>query len=197
MQKYTLYNTPIISPILRRVFMFAFKAVGWKAEGTPPEDGRCVLAAAPHTSNWDLVAVLCVAFELRIHTYWMGKESIFRWPFKSLMLWLGGVPIDRSKSTNSVAQSIEAFETHGRMALVIPPEGTRSRTNKWKTGFYHIAEGAKVPLILGYVDYGRRTSGMGPVFELTGEVEKDMAEIKAYYSTITPKYPENFDCPGP
>ena len=112
------------------------------------------------------------------------------------MLWLGGVPIDRSKSTDAVAQCIEAFESRGKMALVVPPEGTRSRTKKWKTGFYHIAKGAKVPLILGYVDYGRRASGMGPVFELTGDVEKDMDGIKAYYSKITPKYPEKFDCPG-
>jgi 1-acyl-sn-glycerol-3-phosphate acyltransferase len=142
-----------------------------------------VLIAAPHTSNWDLPYTLMVAFALRLNIHWMGKRQIFRWPFGGLMRWLGGIAVDRSQSTNLVAASAKALrDAEGSVHLVIPPEGTRSQTRHWKTGFYWIAHEAGVPIVLAYMDYPRKLSGLGPVFTPTGDIEADMLQIKAYYS---------------
>jgi 1-acyl-sn-glycerol-3-phosphate acyltransferase len=142
-----------------------------------------VLIAAPHTSNWDLPYTLMTGFALRLNLYWMGKESIFRVPFGAFMRWLGGIAVDRSKSNNLVAASVEAIRAAaGPLQLVVPPEGTRSKTRYWKTGFYHIALGAGVPIVMAYMDYAEKRAGLGPVFHPTGDVERDMESIKAFYA---------------
>ena len=152
-----------------------------------------MLIAAPHTSNWDLPYTLMVAFALRLNIRWMGKQQIFRWPFGALMRWLGGIAVDRSRSTNLVAASAQALrDAPGSMHLVVPPEGTRSKTRHWKTGFYWIAHEAGVPIVLAYMDYPRKLSGLGPVFTPSGDVEADMAQIKAYYSQFKGKNWQQF-----
>ena len=135
-----------------------------------------MLIAAPHTSNWDLPYTLMVAFALRLNVYWMGKQSIFKPPFRRVMLWLGGIPIQRESSNNVVEASIVAIQkADGPVQLIVPPEGTRSKARYWKTGFYYIALGANVPIVMAYMDYARKESGLGPVFEPTGNIEADMA----------------------
>ena len=166
------------------------KLTGWKLEGTPPSELKYVVIAAPHTSNWDFVITLAMAFVLKFDMYCMGKITIFKGIAGPIMRWLGGIPVNRSASTNLVQQTIEAFNRHDRLIVVIPPEGTRSRVQKWKTGFYYIAVGAKVPIGLGFLDYKNKVGGFGPTFYPSGDIEKDCAEIHRFYANITGRYPD-------
>ena len=191
---HTIFDTPIINTVLRALSVAFLKLSGWRIEGSLPPDGnKSVLIAAPHTSNWDLPYTLMVAFVLRLNLYWMGKEQIFKPPFRGLMRWLGGIPVQRETSNNLVAASIEAIKAaRGPLQLVVPPEGTRSNTRYWKTGFYYIAVGAQVPIVMAYMDYKKKISGLGPVFRPTGDIEADMAAIKAFYAPFTGKNAAQF-----
>ncbi len=193
----TIFDTPVVKTILRALSVGFLKLAGWRIQGTlPPGAEKSVLIAAPHTSNWDLPYTLMVAFSLRLTVYWMGKEQIFRFPFRGLMMWLGGIPVQREKSNNLVAASVEAIKAaSGPLQLVVPPEGTRSKTRYWKTGFYHIAVGAQVPIVMAYMDYEKKISGLGPVFEPTGNIEVDMAKIKAFYANFKGKNASQFELP--
>ena len=183
---HTIFDTPIINTVLRAGSLAFLRLNGWTIEGSlPPEATKSVLIAAPHTSNWDLPYTLMVAFVLRLNIYWMGKSSLFRWPFGPLMRWLGGIAVDREKSSNLVVASAEAIRnTDGPVQLVVPPEGTRGKTRHWRTGFYFIALQARVPIVLAYMDYERKRSGLGPIFTPTGDVDADMTAIKRFYAPI-------------
>jgi 1-acyl-sn-glycerol-3-phosphate acyltransferase len=134
-----------------------------------------------------------VAFVLRLNIYWMGKQQLFPAPFRGLMMWLGGLPVEREKSNNLVAASIAALqEASGPLQLIVPPEGTRSKTRYWKTGFYHIAVGARLPIVLAYMDYDKKISGLGPVFEPSGDIDADMASIKTFYAGFKGKNADQF-----
>ena len=191
----TIFTTPGISAVLRALSTAFLRLSGWQLAGQlPAEAPKCVLIAAPHTSNWDLPYTLMVAFALRLNIRWMGKQQLFRWPFGALMRWLGGIAVDRSKSTNLVAAAADALRAApGSVHLVVPPEGTRSKTRQWKTGFYWIAHEAGVPIVLAYMDYPRKLSGLGPVFTPSGDIEADMAVIKAYYAQYKGRNWRQFD----
>jgi len=192
---HTIFDTPLINTLLR-VFSVSFlKLTGWTIEGTlPPGAEKSVLIAAPHTSNWDLPYTLMVAFALRLNIYWMGKEQLFRFPFGGLMRWLGGIPVNRDKASNLVAASAEAIRAAtGALHLIVPPEGTRSKTRFWKTGFYHIAVSAQVPIVMAFMDFEKKRSGLGPVFQPTGHLEADMASIKAFYAPFKGKNSAQFE----
>jgi 1-acyl-sn-glycerol-3-phosphate acyltransferase len=190
----TLFDTPVVNTILRGLSIAFMKLTGWKVEGElPPNGQKCVLIAAPHTSNWDLPYTLMVAFVLHLNIYWMGKRQLFRFPFRRIMMWLGGIPVSRETSNNLVAASVEAMKNaKGPLQLVVPPEGTRGKTRYWKTGFYYIAVGAGVPIVMAYMDYERKVSGLGPVFHPTGDIEADMVAIKAFYAPFKGKNAEQF-----
>ncbi len=166
----TIFSTPVVNALFRAFSVIYLKLAGWKVHGAlAAEAQKSVFIAAPHTSNWDLPYTLMVAFVLRLNIYWMGKASIFRFPFGPLMRWLGGIPVDRSKSNNLVAASAQAIaQASEALQLIVPPEGTRSKTRYWKTGFYHIAVAAQVPIVMAYMDYSRKISGLGPVFYPSG-----------------------------
>ena len=191
----TIFDTPVVNTMLRGLSRLILRAAGWKVEGVlPAHAAKSVLIAAPHTSNWDLPFTLMLAFSLRLRVYWMGKASLFRTPFGAVMRWLGGIPVNRSQTNNLVAMSAQALkDADGPMQLVVPPEGTRGKTRHWKTGCYHIAREAGVPIVLAYVDYGRKVGGLGPVFQTTGDVDQDMAAIKAFYAPIKGKNPHQFE----
>ena len=193
----TLFSTPVLNTALRAASLFFLRLNGWKVEGALPTSAqRCVLIAAPHTSNWDLPCTLMAGFALRLNLYWMGKASLFRWPFGALMLWLGGVAVNRERSTNLVAASAQALrEAGGPWQLVVPPEGTRGKARHWKTGFYFIALQAQVPIILAYMDYGRKVAGLGPEFVPTGDIERDMTEIRRFYAGAQGRNADQFE-PG-
>jgi 1-acyl-sn-glycerol-3-phosphate acyltransferase len=147
-----------------------------------------VLIAAPHTSNWDLPYTLMVAFVLRLNIYWMGKEQLFKPPFGGIMRWLGGIPVNRQSANNLVAAAVESIKAaDGPLQLVVPPEGTRSKVRYWKSGFYYIAAGAGVPIVLAFMDYERKISGLGPVFYPTGDLQADMLRIQAFYAPYSGK----------
>ena len=190
----TIFDTPIVNTVLRAFSLGFLKLTGWQIRGSlPPGAEKSVLIAAPHTSNWDLPYTLMVAFALRLTIYWMGKEQIFRPPFRGLMMWLGGLPVDRDKSGNLVAASVAAIQAaNGPLQLIVPPEGTRGKTRYWKTGFYYIAVGAGVPIVMAYMDYDQKVSGLGPVFQPTGDIDADMAAIKAFYAPFKGKNAHQF-----
>jgi 1-acyl-sn-glycerol-3-phosphate acyltransferase len=190
----TIFDTPVVNTALRGLSLAVLKLAGWKVTGELPPNGRkCVLIAAPHTSNWDLPYTLMVAFALRLNVYWMGKEQLFKPPFRGVMMWLGGIAVRRESANNLVAASVTALkEADGPVQLVVPPEGTRSKARYWKTGFYYIAMGAQVPIVMAYMDYERKMSGLGPVFEPTGDIEADMVAIKAFYAPFKGKNPDQF-----
>lgn len=192
---HTIFDTPVVNTLLRAFSRFTLRITGWKVEGAlPAHAAKSVLIAAPHTSNWDLPYTLMLAFSLRLRVYWMGKHSLFEAPFGGVMRWLGGIPVDRSQTNNLVASSAQAMrDAAGPMQLIVPPEGTRGKTRHWKTGFYFIAQQEGVPIVLAFVDYGRKVGGLGPVFEPTGDVERDMASIKAFYAPIRGKNPTQFE----
>jgi 1-acyl-sn-glycerol-3-phosphate acyltransferase len=191
----TIFTTPVVNTALRGLSLAFLRLRGWTVEGAlPPGAAKSVFIAAPHTSNWDLPYTLMVAFALRLNPYWMGKQSIFKPPFRGLMMWLGGIPVNREQSTNLVAASALALqEADGPLQLIVPPEGTRSKTRYWKTGFYYIALGAKVPIIMAYMDYAGKRSGLGPMFEPTGDIEADMVRIKAFYKPFKGRNPDQFE----
>ena len=191
----TLFTTPGLNTVLRGLSVAFLRASGWTLDGQLPAGcTQCVLIAAPHTSNWDLPYLLMVAFALRLNVQWMGKAQIFRFPFGPLMRWLGGIPVNRAASSNLVAASAQAIrDAPGEILLVVSPEGTRGKTQRWKTGFYWIAQQAGVPIVTTYLDYPRKLSGIGPVFQPTGDMEADMAAIKAWYSPFKGKNRRQFD----
>ena len=191
----TIFTTPVVRALLRGFSLSFMKLAGWKVEGSrPTASEQCVLIAAPHTSNWDLPFTLMVAFVLNLNLYWMGKQSIFKPPFGAIMRWLGGISVDRSKSTNLVADSSKALlDADGPVHLVVPPEGSRSKVRYWKTGFYYIALGANVPISLAYMDYEKKRAGIGPTLMPSGDIEKDMLVIKAFYAQFKGKNADQFE----
>jgi 1-acyl-sn-glycerol-3-phosphate acyltransferase len=191
----TIFGTPVVNTVLRHFSILFLRLRGWKIEGhLPSEASKCVFIAAPHTSNWDLPFTLMVAFALRLNIYWMGKASIFRFPFGGVMRWLGGIPVNREQANNLVAASAQALiAADGPVQLVIPPEGTRSKTRYWKTGFYYIALEAKVPILMAYMDYSRKISGIGPLLTPTGNVENDMQVVKDFYAPFKGKNADQFE----
>lgn len=191
----TIFDTPVVNTVMRGLSRLWLRLAGWRAEGAlAPQAERCVLIAAPHTSNWDLPYTLMAAFVVGLKPRWMGKAQIFRFPFGGVMRWLGGLAVHRERSNNLVAASAQALrESREPMQLIVPPEGTRSKVREWKTGFYYIAQQAGVPIQLAYIDYVDKRVGLGPVFQPTGDIERDMATIKAFYAPFRGKNAQQFD----
>ena len=189
--QYTIFDTPVLKTFFRWFSILFLKIAGWRIEGRLPDIPKFVLVGAPHTSNWDFPYGLFIIFVFKTKIFWLGKDSLFRMPLKWLFQWLGGIPVDRSKSSNIVANSIQQFQQNDKFILAIAPAGTRKRVKRWKTGFYHIANGAKVPIVLGFLDYRLKTGGIGPVIFPTGDIEDDMKAIRAFYDGVKGKYPEN------
>ncbi|MEM9014337.1 MAG: lysophospholipid acyltransferase family protein [Pseudomonadota bacterium] len=180
----------IIFEPVRAIILLIYRLAGWKVTGALPTEKKFVVIAAPHTSNWDLIFMLCVAVHFRTRLRWMGKHTIFKPPYGPLMRALGGIPINRTKSADVVSQMIAVYDAADDLAVAIPPEGTRAKVRVWKTGFYNIAHGAGVPIALGFLDYKRKVGGIGPTFWTTGDYEKDLEDIKRFYAGVTPRHNE-------
>ncbi len=178
----TIFSTPLLTPLLRLFAIAILKLIGWKAIGEEIEKPKLVLIAAPHTSNWDFPLMLLVVLKLRLQVFWMGKHTLFSFPLSGLMKWLGGIPIDRSKSHNVVDDIVIQYQQNDKFIVLIPPEGTRKKVKQWKTGFYHIANNAKVPILMGYVDASKKEAGLADFFQPSGDIENDMQEIRAFYA---------------
>jgi 1-acyl-sn-glycerol-3-phosphate acyltransferase len=167
------------------------RMAGWRFAGEPPALPKFVLVGAPHTSNWDFLALLALDYAFKLECVWMGKESIFRGPLAPLFRRLGGIPIDRSSRNNAVEQAAQAFDRSERMVMAISPEGTRKKTARWKTGFYYIALAAGVPISLAFVDFRHKMAGFGPLLQPSGDIRADMALIRDFYLNITGRHPQN------
>ena len=164
--------------------------LGWKIQGQDPTYRKFVFIAAPHTSNWDLPFMLATAYVMRVHISWFGKHTLFTPPCGWLLRKLGGIPVDRRAPQSLVTQMAEQFRSRDYLVLAVPPEGTRSRVDCWKSGFYHIAAQSGVPIGLGYLDYERKLCGLGMFVKPSGDIKEDMDEIRSFYRDIRGRYPE-------
>ncbi len=176
----------MIRALIGRLWLFVFR---WRLVGDLPPHRKYVLIAAPHTSNWDLPFMLATAWILRVRVQWMGKHTLFEGPFGWFMKALGGLPVDRRAPQGLVAQVVSVFEASESMVLAIPPEGSRSYRDHWRSGFYRIALGAGVPVATGFLDFKTRRCGLGPLIEPTGDVKADMDQVRAFYGPIAGKCP--------
>ncbi|MBT9557571.1 MAG: lysophospholipid acyltransferase family protein [Myxococcales bacterium] len=168
------------------------KLSGWKLVDPPPDLPKYVLIAAPHTTNWDLVYMQAVGYSNRMGVSWMGKHTLFKPPFGPIMRAMGGVPVVRHERRNMVDQIADEFAKRDRFIIAIPPEATRKRAEYWRSGFYHIAKAAGVPVVLGYLDYAKKEAGFGPPLYPSGDIKKDMDIIRAFYAGKVGKYPDQF-----
>jgi 1-acyl-sn-glycerol-3-phosphate acyltransferase len=193
----TIFDTPGINVLMRWLSRRLLGLMGWHAEGMSvaaiEEVPRFVLIAAPHTSNWDFPITLMLCFVLEMNVYWMAKASLFVWPIGWLSRWLGGIPIDRGASNNTVQATVDTFGRRARLIVIVAPEGTRGKVSHWKTGFYHMAHGAGVPVGMAYLDFARKAGGVGRFFTTSGDIGADMEEIKAFYKGIKGKHRDQFD----
>lgn len=165
-------------------------AGGWTVVGEMPGLPKFVIVAAPHKTNWDLPNAIAGGLHFGVPVHWMGKASLFKWPYTGFMRWLGGIPVDRSKSNNAVAQMVEKFASARELIVVIPPEGTRGDVARWKSGFYYIAHGANIPLVLAFIDYNERRIGIAQMFHPTGNYDADLAAIQAVYAGLAAPLPK-------
>ncbi|QRM17929.1 glycerol acyltransferase [Dechloromonas sp. TW-R-39-2] len=192
----TIFNTPVINTLMHWLSRLILHLSGWRILGEVPAQQKYVLIAAPHTSNWDFPMTLMVCFALRLQVYWMGKASLFPPLIGSIMRWLGGIAVDRSKQGNLVESTVSAYKRADRLIVIVPPEGTRAKVTHWKTGFYYIAQGAGVPIALGYLDFSKKEASIARLFHPSGDIDADMKEIKAFYSGINGKNPQQFAADG-
>lgn len=188
----TISNGPpgLTARMVRRLLLAMYRVRGWRALGQVPEPRRFILIAAPHTSNWDFVNFLGLTADLGLRAHFMGKLSLFKWPIGGFMKQMGGIPVDRRNSGNVVQQMVDEFARRAEFMLTVAPEGTRGKTAKWRTGFYQIALAAKVPMVVGFMDYGTKTGGLGPLIWPSGDFRADMLKVLEVYRTCIPKIPE-------
>ena len=177
----TIFRVPILSRLLAAIATFILAMLGWRVVGTLPQQSKYVLIGAPHTSNWDFPLMLLAVLKIGMDVHWLGKSTLFRAPFGPLMRWLGGIPVDRTKSNKLVAQLVDLYRERDELVLLIPPEGTRTKVERWKSGFYYVAAGANVPILLGFLDASRKELGFGPLFQATGDYALDLIEIRKFY----------------
>ncbi len=160
------------------------RILGWRFEGPIPDLPRMVAIVAPHTSNWDFLVGLLARYALRLDASWLGKHTLFRPPFGWIMRRWGGIPVDRSASHDVVAQTIESFSSRPRVFLVIAPEGTRKQVSRWKSGFWHIAKGAGVPVLPIAFDWSTRVIRFFPAFTPREHADEDIAELQSKYAGV-------------
>jgi len=165
---------------------------GWRFEGEVPNVAKMVLIVAPHTSNWDFPAGLFAKLAMRLDGRFIGKHTLFRWPFGVFLRAIGGIPVDRSAAQGVVEDATRALREAERFLLVVAPEGTRRKATKWKSGFYRMAVAAGVPILLVAFDWSRKVIRMGPLFEPTGDYERDLPLIQSHFSARMARYPGYF-----
>ena len=175
------------------IAQFIYFLSGWKIQGgIPPEIKKCVLVAAPHTSNWDFLYGSCGWTLFGLHVKYLIKKEWFRFPFKGIMRSLGGIPVDRSKHTNLVDAMAELVNNKEEIIVLMTPEGTRKKVDKWRTGFYYLALKTNIPIVLGKIDYKTKMATIDRSFIPSGNIEKDFEIIREFYKDVVGRVPENF-----
>ncbi len=181
MSRYTIFTTPVLRTFLRIISLILLKTLRWKAVGTLPKQNKYIIIVAPHTSNWDVFYGFILAFNLKIDARFLAKKELFRWPFAPIIRWLGGIATDRSSHSNIVDKIVKIFNENEKFVLAIAPEGTRHKVDYWKSGFYHIAKEANIPIVLAFIDYGTKTGGAGPLLYPSADINKDIITIRNFY----------------
>lgn len=164
-----------------------FRWRGWKIEGALPNVPKMVVVVAPHTSNWDFCVAMCAVRALNLRVSWLGKNTLFWWPMGRIFTHLGGIPVDRASPHGMVGQIIAAFDRRDKLVVAITPEGTRKRGSAWKRGFYHMAQGAGVPIATAGLDYARKILEFGPVLMPTGDVDVDIQSLQEFFGGLRGK----------
>lgn len=177
---------------MQRLSGFILRLLGWRVVGQKPEEDKFVLIFAPHTSNWDFVLLMLVRSVMQIKPNFIGKHTIFWPPLSWFLKAIGGAPVNRASPKDIVEQIVEQFDNNERYILGISPEGTRSKTNAWKTGFYRIAMSAGVPIQICYIDTATREVGLGPMFQPSGDIDKDFDWLREFYQDKQGIRPELF-----
>jgi len=169
------------------------KAAGWRIVGEVPDEPKILLVGAPHTSNWDYIFTMLTVFCLGADIHFVAKKSLFKFPLGGVMRFSGGIPLDREASAGFVDQMVDEFNARDSFVLAIMPEGTRARAEacQWRSGFYHIAQGAGAAIVLVIFDYVRKTMRLGPTFWPSGDYETDLDDIQSYFAGVQGKHPRS------
>lgn len=180
---------PPCHPLLRAFATLVLRLAGWSLVGEVPPAARSVVLAYPHTSNWDYVWGVLGCWAFGVSPSWLGKHTLFRWPFGAFMRWTGGIPVDRRAPQGLVHAVADAMRRPEGMLLLVPPEGTRARVERWRSGFYWIAREADAVIVCGIMDYLHRHAGYGAVVRPSDDARADMDQIRAGYREVFPKDP--------
>ena len=178
-----------VGSLRRLIGRVTCRLMGWTPVGGVPTPKRAIFIASPHTSNWDGFIMQAVAWAIGVRLSWMTKHTLFKWPFRRFLRAVGAVPVDRTQRSDTVGQIARQMRASEGMYLAIAPAGTRARRDFWRSGFYHMARAAEVPVVCGFLDFKRKRGGCGPVIELTGDRKADMDRIRAFYDGIEGKHP--------
>jgi 1-acyl-sn-glycerol-3-phosphate acyltransferase len=181
--------SPQKTPFSQKFFSKLLTHLGWSFEKNIPDLPKFLVVGAPHTSNWDFIYFLLFIKAVGIKVSFIGKDTAFWWPMGILLKKIGGIPVNRRVRGNFVEQIIEKFNQNSNLIILITPEGTRHKTNYWKSGFYYIAVGAQIPILLGYIDYPSKKLGLGPIFIPSGDIHEDFKIIQNFYADKTGKFP--------
>jgi 1-acyl-sn-glycerol-3-phosphate acyltransferase len=179
----------------RAIALGVLRLCGWRLTGGKPEHKRYIVLGAPHTSSWDFFFIFLIAWGNGVDFRWVGKKELFQLPHGWFFRVVGGIPVDRARSSNMVDALAAVFQANEELIILIPPEGTRRRVSKWKTGFYYTAMQAGIPFVLGYIDFRRKEAGLGPIVFPTGDYEADLRPVYEFYEGITPRHPERYESP--
>lgn len=184
------------TPFSRWLGRWALRLFGWTLDVQLPAQPKLVIVAAPHTSNWDGYFAVAAILALGVRINWFAKDSLFKGPFRAILIGLGGVPIARDRARGVVEQTADIFASKERIYIAVAPEGTRSRAPVWKSGFYQIAMATGAPILPAYLDYRAKRIGTGPLLTPSGDYAADLAVLQAFFRTIPPKIPANFAAEG-
>lgn len=191
MQPPRSHAAPSRSSLVARLARRILESFGWRLVLAEPPGPKGMIVVYPHTSNWDFIIGVLYKVGVGLPAHWMGKDTLFRWPLRGLFTRMGGIPINRRERSGFVATMLAEFDQREWMWLAVAPEGTRSHTDHWKSGFYRIAVAGRLPVALGYIDYGTRTVGIDTYLDLSGDPEQDFARIRAFYADKRGRRPAN------
>ena len=177
--------------ISRKLALLFLRLMGWQLTGELPDNKRFICVTGPHTSNWDFVYGLSAAVAINLDIHWLGKDTLFKQPLRRIMTWLGGIPIDRANPKGVAEDIAQKIREADDMALIITPEGTRSKVGKWKTGFLRIAAMSDSVLVITTVDYANKVVGLGEVLKPGDDMAADIEFIQSRFAQVTPKHPHN------
>ncbi len=177
--------------LIRHACLALLRLFGWTPVLVPPPGPKGLIVVYPHTSNWDFILGVLFRVGTGLKAHWMGKEEMFRWPVAGLYRRIGGIPINRRERTGFIAAMVEEFRKRDRLWVAVAPEGTRSHTDHLKSGFYHLALAADVPVGLGAIDYGRKRISIDTYVRFTGDVGRDLEVLRSYYADKRGRVPAN------